>query len=131
MWPYVEGSIDRADFEAMVHDAYAVFEHPDVCPVVPLEELHVRELFWGPTLAFKDVALQLVGRLFDHELTRRGERAPIVVATSGDTRPDATQAGVDRDTHAIGVSHPTRRVRAARRPNSRATRGAITCQSVE
>src|SRR3546814_2825057 len=77
MWPYVEGSIDRADFEAMVHDAYAVFEHPDVCPVVPLEELHVLELFRGPTLAFKDVALQLVGRLFDHELTRRGERATI------------------------------------------------------
>src|SRR3546814_10377763 len=51
MWPYVEGSIDRADFEAMVHDAYAVFEHPDVCPVVPLEELHVLELFRGPTLA--------------------------------------------------------------------------------
>src|SRR3546814_10314414 len=110
MWPYVEGSIDRADFEAMVHDAYAVFEHPDVVPVLPLEELHVLGLFWGPTLAFKDVALQLVGRLFDHELTRRGERATIVVATSGDTGSAAIEACVGRDTLDIVVLHPAGRV---------------------
>ncbi len=75
MWPYVEGSIERADFEGLVADAYATFEHPDVCPVVEVDGLHLLELFWGPTLAFKDVALQLVGRLFDHELTARGRRA--------------------------------------------------------
>ena len=71
MWPFVEGSIERDDFAAMVADAYATFDHPDVCPVVELGDLHLLELFWGPTLAFKDVALQLVGRLFDHELTAR------------------------------------------------------------
>ena len=53
--------------------AYATFDHPDVCPVVELGDgLWCSELFHGPTLAFKDVALQLVGRLFDHELTARG-----------------------------------------------------------
>ena len=82
----------------MVADAYATFDHPEVCPVVDLGDLHLLELFWGPTLAFKDVALQLVGRLFDHELTARGQRATIVVATSGDTGSAAIEACVGRDT---------------------------------
>jgi threonine synthase len=110
MWPYVEGSVERADLEAMVVDAYATFEHPDVCPVVELGDLHLLELFWGPTLAFKDVALQIVGRLFDHELTRRGARATIVVATSGDTGSAAIEACVGRDTLDIVVLHPAGRV---------------------
>jgi threonine synthase len=110
MWPYVEGAIDRPEFEAMVAAAYAAFEHPDVCPVVELDDLHLLELFWGPTLAFKDVALQLVGRLFDHELTARGQRATIVVATSGDTGSAAIEACVGRDTLDIVVLHPAGRV---------------------
>jgi threonine synthase len=90
--------------------AYATFEHPDVCPVVELGDLHLLELFWGPTLSFKDVALQTVGRLFDHELTRRSERATIVVATSGDTGSAAIEACVGRDTLDIVVLHPAGRV---------------------
>jgi threonine synthase len=93
MWPFVEGDIDRAAFETMVADSYSVFAHPDVCPVVPLGgDLHLLELFWGPTLAFKDVALQLVGHLFDHVLTERGERVTILGATSGDTGSAAMDA---------------------------------------
>ena len=110
MWPYVEGSIERDDLAAMVVEAYATFEHPDVCPVVELGDLHLLELFWGPTLAFKDVALQVVGRLFDHELTRRSERATIVVATSGDTGSAAIEACVGRSTLDIVVLHPAGRV---------------------
>ncbi len=110
MWPFVEGSIERADLARMVEEAYATFEHPDVCPVVELGDLHLLELFWGPTLAFKDVALQIVGRLFDHELTRRGERATIVVATSGDTGSAAIEACVGRSTLDIVVLHPAGRV---------------------
>ncbi len=110
MWPFVDGSIERADLARMVEEAYATFEHPDVCPVVELGDLHLLELFWGPTLAFKDVALQIVGRLFDHELTRRGERATIVVATSGDTGSAAIEACVGRDTLDIVVLHPAGRV---------------------
>ena len=110
MWPYVEGSIDRDEFAAMVTDAYAAFEHPDVCPLVELGDLHLLELFWGPTLAFKDVALQIVGRLFDHELTARSERATIVVATSGDTGSAAIEACVGRATLDIVVLHPAGRV---------------------
>ena len=92
-------------------DAYASFDHPDVCPVVKLDDhLWVQELWHGPTLAFKDVALQLVGRLMDTELERRGERRTIVVATSGDTGSAAIAACVGRANLDIVVLHPAGRV---------------------
>jgi threonine synthase len=112
LWPYVEGStLPRPSLGELVADAYAGFDHPDVCPLVELEPgLWVVELFHGPTLAFKDVALQLVGRLFDRELRRRGERRTIVVATSGDTGSAAIAACVGRPTLDIVVLHPAGRV---------------------
>ena len=112
LWPYVEGSaLDRPDLARLVEEAYATFDHPDVCPLVEIEPgLCVVELFHGPTLAFKDVALQLVGRLFDHELARRGERATIVVATSGDTGSAAIAACVGRPNLDVVVLHPAGRV---------------------
>jgi threonine synthase len=92
-------------------EAYATFDHPDVCPVVQLDEhLWVQELWHGPTLAFKDVALQLVGRLMDAELERRSERRTIVVATSGDTGSAAIAACVGRANLDIVVLHPAGRV---------------------
>jgi len=97
MWPFVAGTLPRATFDAIVEEAYATFDHPDVCPVVRLDERRwLLELFHGPTIAFKDVALQLVGRLFDHFLTERGRRATILVATSGDTGSAAMAATVGR-----------------------------------
>ena len=111
VWPYVEGAFGWADFDAMVASAYATFAHPDVVPLVEVEPgLFLRELFHGPTLAFKDVALQLVGRMFDAELSRRGERATIVVATSGDTGSAAIAACAGRSTLDIVVLHPAGRV---------------------
>ncbi len=111
MAPYVAPTLDEATFRAMVTEAYATFDHPDVCPVRPLDDgLWLLELFWGPTIAFKDVALQLVGRLFDEELTRRGERATIVVATSGDTGSAAIEACRGRESLDIVVLHPAGRV---------------------
>jgi threonine synthase len=117
LWPYVEGStLARAELDEMVAAAYATFDHPDVCPLVEIEPgLYVVELFHGPTLAFKDVALQLVGRLFDHELSRRGERATVVVATSGDTGSAAIAACVGRPTLDVVVLHPAGRVSEVQR----------------
>ena len=70
----------------LCREAYATFAHPSVVPLVQLDHHHfVEELFHGPTLAFKDVALQLVGRMFDEVLRARGQRVTIVGATSGDT----------------------------------------------
>jgi threonine synthase len=111
MWPFVEGSIERADFAAIVADAYATFSDPAVTPLVELgDDLWLLELFHGPTLAFKDVALQLVGRLFDHELARRGSRVTIVGATSGDTGSAAIEACRDRKAIDIVILHPSGRV---------------------
>jgi threonine synthase len=111
MSPFVEGSIDRDDFAAVVSDAYATFDDPDVVPLRDLGAgLWLAELFHGPTLAFKDVALQLVGRLFDHELARRGERVTIVGATSGDTGSAAIDACRDREAIEIVILHPAGRV---------------------
>lgn len=111
VWPYVDGSFTRTELAAMVHDAYAAFDHPDVCPLVEIEPgLHVMELFHGPTLAFKDMALQLVGRMFDAELSRRGDRATVVVATSGDTGSASIAACAGLSTVDIVVLHPAGRV---------------------
>jgi threonine synthase len=108
MGPYVGGF---EDFTTLVEAAYAGFDHPVVCPVVQLDDdLWVQELWHGPTLAFKDVALQLVGRLMDAELGRRGERRTIVVATSGDTGSAAIAACVGRANLDIVVLHPEGRV---------------------
>ena len=84
--PYLGGDISNETMLRLTRDAYATFRHPDVVPIVDLQPGHkVMELFHGPTLAFKDVALQLLGRIFDHILTERNEKVTIVGATSGDT----------------------------------------------
>src|SRR6202171_5823919 len=82
-----------ADLARMAREAYGEFRHPGVAPLVQLAPgTFVLELFHGPTLAFKDLAMQLLARLMDHILRERGERATIVVATSGDTGGAAIEA---------------------------------------
>ena len=91
--PFVGGSIADGDLARMVREAYGGFRHPATVPLVQLNSsLFVLELFHGPTLAFKDLAMQLVARLMDHALHQRGERTTIVVATSGDTGGAAAEA---------------------------------------
>jgi threonine synthase len=91
--PFVGGEISDAELGRMANEAYATFRHP---AVVPLRQMSphqfVLELFHGPTLAFKDVAMQLISRLMDHVLAKRGQRTTIVVATSGDTGGAAVEA---------------------------------------
>ena len=113
LWPFVAGgSVTRTDLDRMCADAYDTFRHPDVVPLVPLgaDGTWLLELFHGPTLAFKDLALQLVGRLFDHVLAARGERLTIVGATSGDTGSAAIEACRDRASLDIVILHPAGRV---------------------
>ena len=88
-----DGDIESRALSGMIHQAYAGFRHPAVCPLTQIgDNLFVLELFHGPTLAFKDVAMQLLGRLMDHVLGQRGQRATIVGATSGDTGGAAIDA---------------------------------------
>ena len=91
--PFVGEAIAPADLARMAREAYGTFRHPATAPLVQLgASLFVLELFHGPTLAFKDLAMQLVARLMDHVLLARGERTTIVVATSGDTGGAAVEA---------------------------------------
>ena len=83
---FVGNDLPISTVQRLCDEAYATFAHPAVVPLVQIDDQHfVQELFHGPTLAFKDVALQLVGRLFDEVLRERGRRVTIVGATSGDT----------------------------------------------
>jgi threonine synthase len=116
MQPFVGDAIPFATLEALCHDAYAGFGHPAVVPVVQLDtELFVQELFHGPTLAFKDMALQLLGRLFDHILTARDQRVTIVGATSGDTGSAAIEACAGRARVDIVILHPEGRTSEVQR----------------
>jgi threonine synthase len=111
MQPFLGDRIADDDFAALVRDAYSGFDHAATVPLKQLDDnMWLMELFHGPTLAFKDVALQLLGRLFDHVLTRRGERITIVGATSGDTGSAAIEACRDREAIDIFILHPHGRV---------------------
>src|SRR5258705_10948407 len=84
--PFVGDEIADADLGRMANEAYATFRHPAVLPLRQIgPHQFLLELFHGPTLAFKDVAMQLISRLMDHVLAKRGQRTTIVVGSSGDT----------------------------------------------
>lgn len=113
MHPFVEGSIPADDFRAMIDKTYAggVFLHSEVAPLHHLKNnIYIMELFHGPTIAFKDIALQLLGRLFDYVLKKRGERITIVGATSGDTGSAAIEGCKSCAQADIFIMHPSGRV---------------------
>src|SRR6266480_3624101 len=92
--PFVDDAIPEGDLARMTREAYGAFRHPAVAPLVQLgPRTFVLELFHGPTLAFKDLAMQLLARLMDHVLRQRGERATVICATSGDTGGAAVACG--------------------------------------
>ena len=116
MRPFVVGCIADADFKAILKDTYAVFEHSAVAPLRQLDSNEwVLELFHGPTLAFKDFALQLLGRLLDHFLTKRNERVVIMGATSGDTGSAAIEGCRRCENVDIFILHPHQRVSEVQR----------------
>jgi len=109
--PFIGNEIEPKIFRQIVAEAYSTFSHEAVCPMVqtgPNE--FVLELFHGPTLAFKDVAMQLLARLMDHVLAERGQRATIAGATSGDTGGAAIDAFAGRDRVDIFILFPQGRV---------------------
>ena len=114
--PFVGDAIAPAVLRRLIETAYQGFGHAAVAPLKQLApELWLMELFHGPTLAFKDYALQLVGPLFDHVLERRGERATIIGATSGDTGSAAIEACRDRAALDIFILYPHGRISEVQR----------------
>jgi threonine synthase len=111
MRPFVGQAIADYDLARMAREAYGSFRHPAIAPLIQFGASDfVLELFHGPTLAFKDVAMQFLGRLMDHVLTARGERSTIVVATSGDTGAAAIEAFRGRARVDLFVLFPRGRV---------------------
>ncbi len=116
MRPFVGNCIPEADFRRIITDTYAVFRHAAVTPLVQTDDNEwVLELFHGPTLAFKDVALQLLGRLLDYMLERRGDRVVILGATSGDTGSAAIEGCRSCRNVDIVILHPYQRVSEVQR----------------
>ncbi|MBZ0325906.1 MAG: threonine synthase, partial [Alphaproteobacteria bacterium] len=116
MAPFMADCLDADALEALCADAYADFGHPAVAPLIQLDDrLWMMELFHGPTLAFKDYALQIVGRLFDHVLGKRGRRMTVLGATSGDTGSAAIEALRGRDAVDVFILHPEGRVSEVQR----------------
>jgi len=106
---YTEG-ITSADLKDLIDRSYTTFTHPETTPVVHKDGVYILELFHGPTLAFKDVALQLLGNLFEYLLTERNERMNILGATSGDTGSAAIYGVRGKKNINIFILHPHGRV---------------------
>lgn len=114
--PFMAGSVALPEIGTLLEEAYAGFDHGAVAPLKQLDErTWLMEQFHGPTLAFKDFALQAVGRLFDKVLSARGRRITIVGATSGDTGSAAIEACRDRERIEIFILHPKGRVSEVQR----------------
>ncbi len=107
---YVTAALEAfgaSDVDDLVADAFARFNHPEVAPLVTVGAYQVLELFWGPTLSFKDHAMQVLARLFNRYLTEQGEQRTVLVATSGDTGSAAIEAFRGLDAVKIVVIYPT------------------------
>ena len=116
MQPFTAEAIPFDTLRRLCRQSYAGFGHPAVAPIVQLEtNLWVQELFHGPTLAFKDMAMQLLGRLFDHVLAERGAHVTIIGATSGDTGSAAIEACAGRERVDIVILHPRGRTSEVQR----------------
>ncbi len=107
MAPFVGDAFTAEELSALAEDSYRGFTHPATAPLVQIgPDRWILELFHGPTIAFKDYALQVLGRLFDAALARRGQRVTVVGATSGDTGSAAIEACRDRANIDVFILHP-------------------------
>ena len=114
--PFVGDALPRSELERIIAESYAVFDHPEIAPVTELgDNEYLLELYHGPTLAFKDFALQVLGRLLDHVLKNNNQRVVILGATSGDTGSAALE-GCRHSGHVdIFILHPHQRVSEVQR----------------
>ena len=102
--------IPENDLKSIIKNSYTSFDHPLVTPIVKKDDLYILELFHGPTLAFKDVALQFLGNLFEYFLRKSGQKMNIIGATSGDTGSAAIYGVRGKENINIFILHPKGRV---------------------
>lgn len=114
--PFVEGTFTASSLEEMATEAYRGFRDSATCPVSELgDNRFLLDLTKGPTLAFKDVALQMVGKMLEAELDRRGQQVTVIGATSGDTGSAAIEALANRQNIEVMILHPLDRVSEVQR----------------
>lgn len=114
--PFTQGAIGEAELRGAIESAYARFDDPRIAPLVQIDEQeYLLELFHGPTLAFKDIAMQLLGQLFSRQLAKSGGHATVVAATSGDTGSAAIAALGDLPNVDVFVMHPKGRISEVQR----------------
>ena len=114
--PFVDGEIPTSQLRKVIDESYAAFKHPEVAPLTRLSEHeYLLELYHGPTLAFKDFALQVLGRLLDHVLRKNDQRVVILGATSGDTGSAALEGCRHSERVEMYILHPHQRVSAVQR----------------
>ena len=111
MHPFIGDAVPVEDQKRLINETYADFRHSAVAPLVQMDhELWILELFHGPTLAFKDFALQFLGRLLDYILDKRNQKVVILGATSGDTGSAAIEGCRHCENVDIFILHPHNRV---------------------
>lgn len=116
MYPFVEAEISKKSLEAIIKKSYSVFRNSDIAPMLEFRNNNwILELFHGPTLAFKDFALQFLGNLLDHIVESREEKLVVLGATSGDTGSAAIEGCQDCRNIDIFILHPHNRVSEADR----------------
>ena len=116
MSPFVDGAIPQVELKRLIEKSYASFRHSEIAPLVKTGKNEwILELFHGPTLAFKDFALQFLGNLLDYTLEKRQEKVVIMGATSGDTGSAAIEGCRHCDNIDIFILHPYQRVSEVQR----------------
>jgi threonine synthase len=120
MYPFAE---DVGNFDALVQSSYDSFDTPEIVPLKYADGFNIAELFHGPTYAFKDIALQLLGNLFEKLLKERGERLNIIAATSGDTGSAAIHGVLGKENIKIAVLYPHNRISAVQEMQMTSARG--------
>jgi threonine synthase len=113
--PFVDDFINDNDLSEIIKKSYSSFRKKNVIDLIKVEDRFILELFHGPTLAFKDVAMQLLGNFYEYYLENNNEKINIVVATSGDTGAAAIEAIKGKKNLNIFVLHPNNRISSVQR----------------
>ena len=113
--PFIGDFMDENDLSKIIDKSYSVFRKKNVVDLVKIGDRSVLELFHGPTLAFKDVAMQLLGNFYEYYLSNKNEKINIIVATSGDTGAAAIDAIKGKENVNIFVLHPNNRISPVQR----------------
>ena len=115
LFPFIGDFMTESELSQTIKKSYSVFRKDNVVNIIKVGDINVLELFHGPTLAFKDIAMQLLGNFYDHYLNKKNKNINVIVATSGDTGAAAIDAIKGKNNMKIFVLHPNDKVSIVQR----------------